>query len=81
MTVAEFIALRKRLGMTQTQLANHFGMSLRAIQDIENGRSELRFIHVLAIERIALAVGAALNDPDIIPQRVKDEAQVFLQKA
>ena len=70
MTVDEFITIRKRLGFTQTQLANHFGMSLRAVQDIENRRTELRFIHVLALERIIITCVAAGEDHSVMPENV-----------
>ncbi|RIY00200.1 XRE family transcriptional regulator [Aureimonas flava] len=75
MTVEEFIALRKRLGLTQTQLANYLGMSLRAIQDIENGRSALRLVHVLAIERLSLSIGSALGNLSMIHPTALAEAR------
>ena len=75
MTVEEFVELRKRLGLTQTTLAEHLGMSLRAVQAIENRSTELRKIHVLAIERVSLAIGSQVNDPTMVPANVTSDAR------
>ncbi|KTR02059.1 hypothetical protein NS365_22520 [Aureimonas ureilytica] len=75
MTSEEFVAFRKRLGLSQTQLADHMGMSLRAIQDIENGRAQLRRIHILAIERLSLMLGSALGNLSLIDPTTLAEAR------
>lgn len=75
MTAAEFIALRKRMGMTQGALANLLDMSLRAVQDIENERSSLRTIHALAIERLTLSLAASYGAADWIPPAMMQEIQ------
>jgi len=58
MTLAELIELRNRLDLSQTQMAEQLGLSLRAYQEIENGRAVFRRIHALAVERIALRFAA-----------------------
>lgn len=74
MTAREFTALRKRLSLTQRELAEHLDMSLRAIQEIEKGEGEIRQIHALAIERIAMTLAVAYDDPMLAPGSVRNEA-------
>ncbi|MGF6253801.1 helix-turn-helix domain-containing protein [Ensifer sp. LBL] len=74
MTLDELIAMRKSWGWTQNTMANQLGMSLRAYQDIENERAALRPIHVLAVERVALAHAALTEQPDHAPSNVQDDA-------
>lgn len=44
--------LRRGLGLTQTALADAIGLSLRAYQDLESGKSEIRKLHELAIRHV-----------------------------
>ena len=74
MTVGQFIALRKTLGLSQTAFAERLGLSLRAIQDIEGGASKLRPIHVLAAERVALAMAVETKTPMYAPTNVRSDA-------
>ncbi len=59
----EFIAMRKTFGLTQTEWGSSLGLSLRAVQEIENGSTKLRELHVLAAERAALKIAAARGEP------------------
>lgn len=70
MTVEELIALRKKMMMTQGGLAAELGMSTRAVQDIENGRAELRRVHILAVERIAMLAALLYDDLTYLPANV-----------
>ena len=67
MVVDDFVKYRKALRYTQEQLATLLGMSIRAIQDIENGRSKLRLVHVMAFEMILLREGAMRKDLSLVP--------------
>lgn len=71
MTVDELIALRKKMMMTQAGLAAELGMSTRAVQDIENGRAELRKVHILAVERIAMQAAIVYDDLTYLPENVR----------
>jgi len=62
--------LRKSLDLSQTTMADEMGLSLRAYQEIENGRSPFRKLHVLAAERIALAHAARASHPGALPASV-----------
>lgn len=47
------------MALSQSELADHLGMSLRQIQNIEAGTGDLRRVHALAMERITLAFAVA----------------------
>src|SRR5215471_13414721 len=74
MNRSELQVLRKSLGLTQAELADHLDMSLKAYADIENGNSSLRQVHVFAIERIALKIAAERDEPMLAPEVVRREA-------
>lgn len=74
MTRDEFIDVHKAMGLTQTGLAERLGMSLRQVQGLENGTTELRLIHALAIERVALAFAAASGNWNVAPPSVRRDA-------
>lgn len=57
MTGEEFQAERERLGLTQAQLAQAFGFSIRAISMIETGQRKVQRIHELALRAIKLHKG------------------------
>ena len=74
MTPGEAIELRKLLNLSQTELAGLLGMSKRAWQLVENGGSDLREIHILALERIALTLAIKSGRMDFAPVNVRREA-------
>lgn len=75
MTGAELQALRKAMGLTQTELGARMGLSLRAIQDIEAKPTEqARKLHELAIERIALTIAVERGDSALAPETIRAEA-------
>lgn len=74
MTKEDFVALRKSLGLTQTELGERIGLGLRALQDIEAGKTPVRPSHALAAERVALALAVERGEPMLAPIGVRREA-------
>lgn len=70
----DLIDLRKDLGLTQQEMADALDMALRSYQAIEGGESEYRFIHRLAVERVALAVAVDKKAPMLAPPPVRRDA-------
>lgn len=68
---------RSDLGLTQSQMADELGMSLRAYQALEAGESEYRKIHQLAIERISLKLAVEQKDPTRAGLGVVDELKAY----
>jgi transcriptional regulator with XRE-family HTH domain len=74
MTRDELISLRKQLNLTQEGLGELIGLGLRAYQDLEGGKSPIRPLHVLALERIAEKLAVAAKDPTMAPSSVRRDA-------
>ncbi|MFT4015142.1 MAG: helix-turn-helix transcriptional regulator [Paracoccus sp. (in: a-proteobacteria)] len=74
MTREEFIEARKAMGMTQTDVAEQMGMSLRQIQNIETGAGDMRRVHSLAMERITLAFAAASGEWQVAAPAARRDA-------
>lgn len=74
MTTEELIALRKALGLTQTEFAARLGMTMRGYQDIETGKSGLRPIYALGAERVALAIAVERGEINLAPAAVRRDA-------
>jgi len=70
----DLINLRRELGLTQQEMADALDMALRSYQAIEGGESEYRFIHRLAVERVALAVAVDKKAPMLAPFAVRRDA-------
>jgi transcriptional regulator with XRE-family HTH domain len=66
MDAAQFVRLRRLMGLSQSDMAQELGLSLRGVQNIENGESPLRRIHVLAAERIAIKFGIERKDYSLL---------------
>jgi transcriptional regulator with XRE-family HTH domain len=73
-TEKDLLNLRKDLGLTQQEMAEHLGMALRGYQDIESGSSKYRVIHRLAAERVALGLAVDRGAPDLAPIPLREEA-------
>jgi transcriptional regulator with XRE-family HTH domain len=71
---ADLIALRKDLGLTQQKMADQLEMGLRSYQAIESGESEYRYIHRLAVERVALMLAIDKKDPALATDSVRSDA-------
>lgn len=85
MTFQDLASLRKRLDLTQAEMAGHIGLSMRAYHDVETGASKLRPIHTLAAERAALALAAERGGPMLAPasgrRRAVDLARLITGEA
>ena len=53
MTGPQFQALRNSLGLTQSVLAERFGVSQSQIRNLEASAGDIRHVYALALERIA----------------------------
>jgi DNA-binding XRE family transcriptional regulator len=78
MDAGELVGLRRHLGLSQTEMAGRIGLALRAYQDIENGRAKLRRVHVLAVERAALAIAAERGEVALAPDSVRKDISAML---
>lgn len=54
--------IRERLGVTQGNMADTLGLSLRAYSDIELGRAKEKLAYVLAAERLAMISAVSRGD-------------------
>jgi len=70
----EMKALRKALNLTQAQMADRLGVTPRGYQDIEGRDGDLKPVHALAVERLALSVAIEKGDPMLAPAAVRREA-------
>ena len=62
---------RKKLGMTQQQLANRSGVSMQHISNMENGKTEFSLKAVSKIKRVFEESG--LYDPDLDVDTTKQQ--------
>ena len=74
MTLAELVALRRNLALTQAKMAKRMGLSHRGYQDIEGSVSKVRPIHVAAAERAALTLAVERGNPMLAPAGVRRQA-------
>ncbi len=68
-------AFREGLRLTQNQLAESLGMTSRAYQELEAGRSQVRVIHALALETISLRMAVAHGEPSLAAPTIREEAR------
>lgn len=76
LTPSELVALRAELGLTQTEMADEIGLKLRAYQDLEGGKSPIRKLHILAIERVALARAVIEGRTKLMPHGVFNDVMM-----
>ncbi|PZQ55222.1 MAG: hypothetical protein DI570_22280, partial [Phenylobacterium zucineum] len=62
MTPNEMRAWRKHAGLSQTDLGELIGLSLRQVQDIEAGKAQLRESHIMAINYASLTLAQLEGD-------------------
>ena len=74
MTAAELVALRRGLVLTQTEMAERMGLSMRAYQVAEAEEDEIKARHVAAAERVALSVAVQRGNPMLAPAGIRREA-------
>lgn len=77
LTHLDLARFRSHMGMTQAEMANELGLSLRAYQDIEGNKSELRPIHVMAIERSSLRLAIRLGRADYALPLIRQDAFTY----
>ena len=57
-SISDLIAARKEARLTQKQMADRIGLSLSAYQDMENGRSKFRKLHINAAKWVLYTINA-----------------------
>lgn len=67
-------AIRKQLGLTQMQMAERLGMSMRALPDIEAGTSKERTVHLQAAHSVSLRMAVQSNDASLATEEIRDLA-------
>lgn len=75
----DLAALRKALGLTQSEMAEQIGLSPRAYHDVESGKAPYRLTHRLAAERAALALAVERRNPMLAPAAVRRDALDFVE--
>jgi transcriptional regulator with XRE-family HTH domain len=70
---------RSDLGLTQSQMAEALGMSLRGYQDLEAGKSEYRKIHQLAVERLGLKLAVERNDLTLAGVEIRRDIDKYIE--
>ena len=73
MTVIELTKLRKRMGLSQADMATGMGMDLLAYQGVEAGEGLIRRRDELAAERWVLAVAVEKGDPSLMPAKLRED--------
>lgn len=68
MTPDELIALRKSFAFTQTTMAGRLGMSYRAYSDLETGKAQIRQVHAMAVECLAIRIAAETGELSRLPR-------------
>lgn len=74
MTPDELIAIRKRFGLKQADMADLIGMTLRPYQALEKGETAILKRHALAVERVTITLAVERRDPMLAPGSVRKEA-------
>jgi DNA-binding XRE family transcriptional regulator len=71
----DFIALRKRLGLNQAQMAEMLDVSPRTYFSLENDPAAIKPGHVRAAEMLALELAVERGDASLAPERVAELAK------
>jgi transcriptional regulator with XRE-family HTH domain len=66
--------VRKTLGLTQSEMAQRMGLSLRPYQKLESNTRKVRSRHVRLAESVALDVAIEKEDPELAPASVRNKA-------
>lgn len=67
----EMVEWRKRVGMSQDNLAKALGYSRRQIIAMEAGEVPIRRVVALALERLSLDLSVSNDDPKMLIPRMK----------
>lgn len=78
-------AVRKAAGMSQSQLANTAGVSVRILQDYERGSRDLNGAKLVTILKLCNALGCSLqdilSDPETIAElNTYETAQAIIKR-
>jgi transcriptional regulator with XRE-family HTH domain len=79
MTVTELIELRKRMGLSQADMATGMGLGSRAYQEVEARSGELKQRHRMLAERFTLAHAVVSTSPEYLPSSIRTEVIGFLE--
>ena len=74
MNTDELKAFRKSLKLTQEEMGDAIGIAMRTYQDLENGKSSIKPLHVKALERAALSLAVERGEPMLAPAPVRKDA-------
>ena len=77
MTPEALAAHRKELKLSQEEMAKELGMGSRGYQKLESGDSEIRKVHVLAIEAISLKIAVEQKRPMLAMSPTRKQALAF----
>lgn len=69
----QLLAARKRLKLTQGEMAGFIGLSKRAYSDLETGNTPIRGLHMLAADQVSLMLAAQQKDPSMVPPHFRKE--------
>lgn len=73
MTPADLKAIRQQFGYTKPMMADRIGLSLRAYEEIEAGRSEIRTIHINAIKWVQTNLAWEAGKPELLPEEQRQQ--------
>ena len=68
------LRLRNMLGLTQSEMAQRMGLSLRPYQELESNLRKVRSRHVRLAESVALDVAIERKRPELAPANVRNKA-------
>lgn len=72
MTPDDLRALRDAWDLTQKDMAEKIGLSLRQYQSLEGGEFAIRRLHELAIERVSITIALERGDPILATTRARN---------
>jgi len=69
--IEALIALRKASGLNQTEFAQWMGVTMRTLQELENGRTPIRAIHIRAAQMAALWIAQGNSNPGALDSQLR----------
>jgi DNA-binding XRE family transcriptional regulator len=77
-TKENLLALRKRLGLNQAEMAKEMGLGSRAYFTLEQEDGAINARHIMLAEYVALKLAVDRADPALAPERIADLAKAFV---
>ena len=68
----ELLNIRNGLGVSQNVFANRMGLPLRALEDLETGRTTTQEVHIRAAFWAAMELASEMSMPGALPEDVHD---------